>query len=1630
MAQLNALFADPRLTGFQPTPGPFGPIADPFGQQDAHGALFDALIEELLVQQQPGFRPAPELDTFQLLNAEFARRFPRDPARIQVEIRRRQLGEPVPGPNATPEELAEFEREIAARRNADANREARQPLIDQALAARFADLGRITDEEGLRLERFLDNATDEQLAEFAGIGQERRQQQERLEQNLAVPLPVQSAGRLGRRAAGFGSFGASEAMITHGPTGADPLPNLLGDDPLGGDILGEAFDQNAVGGALETAVGLAGGVGGFLVTGAGKLGAGVAARLGVKNLVAKRAVEGFAALGAMEAGSQLVKAPLAVQGGKSITEAMVDAIKEVGLVALGGGALGGAIAPFEAGIKAIIGVLKPKTGVRTPLRRAAEQVPNTGFSAVRPVPRPEPPTTVTRLGSQLPAPGPRQPLETPVAAVEQRLLPAPAEPQIAVVTEPPVAGAGLPGPRPVAPAPVPAVPPVPRETPVETPVPQGEIPRAPTHPIRAPQEPAAQAPAPEAIRPGRQPTQPQTRERGLSIEQPAAAREVGPLPQRVIRIEEAGVKTQLPSQKPQGLFTQPGDQPGALTTGKINEEIFTGKTTVFEVNPEIKVLRVDATELGSTNRGLVGQSPNIVAARQFFGDETVNGFMQTRVPELRKELSRRYPGTNFKGIDQTELIEQAAGVEARRRGFDAIFGVDKSEKGFDEFVALTDKALRPVSPPTRQPGKPFAGAKPRAAQPTQKTPSAAEAPQKVTGPGPPGQSEAAAKELPETVKEATQEGQQFIKLAGKFLGEINAGIPIDKVMAVIRAQAGQPNRRWGNFIPGYSIYAQQLADRVGSQAGTTGQLLARMARRFADRAREFEGRVAPTRLAIEKRFRAKIKERNRMVQLTRNPLSNDSFHAKTQQIIEQNTQADGVDQVFWEQGYRRLLVITGKMAEEVGSRVLLKGGGTRPFKRAMNADRFIRIGSPRFRLAMVSHDPLFNKVVDELMLVNGLPAKDRDLVIETLDQWNGPRAERVVGSIERSREFKVFPTHVRHQGKIVEVLESDPVRSLSGPAGFIPDRAAFIEIFGNNIGPRSKVATLRRQFSDKGGNVFDFDNLVAVMHDRPISIASSVAKQPIQPVRMGTTEGSNLFWRLTVGMLNPMWRGMALSASAIPNITEVISKVPAHAGATRLLRGLARMAANPIKNKRDLLAQGQITSDTVDFMINEQRRLEDVGRLSIELSTRAFGSKYVNEFNEIASATAGRIMVEDIKRKGAARLGGGLGAFDRQRLHLLNYTPAEIQNIAQGKASERLLNSIPGRIAALTQGTTKKGVERSLAANSPTFRFIFDFQSYLQTTLERSVTLLGNLPKAHARGGFKESIPAALLAAEFFLGHGVAGAGSLYLTGIILGRAVDLGESWIDWLTAGMLEAGITGPLRTFEYVNPRDDLGDIAAKITPKGRMFSDLFDLWKERNNFANLTGPEKALELIRRQTPGARAAGPVLTRSQSAYIVAIGLRDPALQKARSRFFDWANDNMPSMASRKPGFNRFRREMKAVVTWIRANDPDRANAAMRSAMRAAIEEETGSIPEGLDNGTLNDVADDAWNRFKSSLRAQKLLDRVPDRLLPDLRKTIGETSIQLLMIEDLILDAFIDGQFTRSIRETARKRQEKKAG
>lgn len=723
MSRLETLlptnFPDP-LSGFQPTPGPFPeltPGAVPFESffpPNVNEDLIQRIIQESLIPSE--IRPAPELGTFQLLNAEFDRRFPREPARSDVEIRRRQLGEPIPGPQSTPEELAEFEREIELRRRHLAERTARDPLVETIIRGRIKEkrlldpvkarlhFPALSTSEIAQLERFLDKATDQQLAEFAGIGQQRRQAQAVVAADEAVPLPVAGAARIARRAAQGATFGASEALITAGPTGARPLPGLI-----------ESGRTTGIPGAVAEGVAEVGGlVVGAAATGVNALATAVGQRLGVRNLIAQRAIEGAVALGALEAGSQTVKAPVSVAMGQDVQQAALQALEEIGISTAGGAAIGGAVGAVESGVRAVVGAVRAarqQKGVLGQLPAPEPVTPPQTPLAARPEPLPtELPTSLGVQATRARQPGPRAKAASAEPAVVTRQQEIAARQQ--VLRQEFAAGQ----------------PPVPRETPTVQPIPQGELPRAQPHPSRTaqarvqaeeiPLRPQAQVqpptrraevqpPAavevtrPPAIEPIPGIVRPRAPETGAGITQERPVI-VPAQPARKPPSEPAGVEKAL--EKPPGIIPQPSprqlsfasflDETGlggasktamertrrqfqrAINQGKIVDP--TGEFTPR--GGKVKPLRAKPPELPppAAKARAAEPKPTTEAAKdlsdrqaqdlmeQFLGDITTGGFTPARV-KAAASATIRFTQKLVEKIPQV-VPEKGGQVVARRAG--------------------------------------------------------------------------------------------------------------------------------------------------------------------------------------------------------------------------------------------------------------------------------------------------------------------------------------------------------------------------------------------------------------------------------------------------------------------------------------------------------------------------------------------------------------------------------------------------------------------------------------------------------------------------------------------------------------------------------------------------------------------------------------------------------------------------------------------------------------------------------------------------------------------------------------------------------------------------------------------------
>lgn len=161
------------------------------------------------------------------------------------------------------------------------------------------------------------------------------------------------------------------------------------------------------------------------------------------------------------------------------------------------------------------------------------------------------------------------------------------------------------------------------------------------------------------------------------------------VPARVQRIEEPGVAPDR--NKPQGLYTSPADVASPHTE-------LGGERTMLDTNPAARVLEVDASEFYQTNRGIVGQSAGVAAARELLGDATVQAWMKTPKASLATQLSERYPAVEWgRFYDQQEMVEAVAAIEARAKGYDAIWAPDNSSPEFAEYVGLTDGAFAPAA---------------------------------------------------------------------------------------------------------------------------------------------------------------------------------------------------------------------------------------------------------------------------------------------------------------------------------------------------------------------------------------------------------------------------------------------------------------------------------------------------------------------------------------------------------------------------------------------------------------------------------------------------------------------------------------------------------------------------------------------------------------------------------------------------------------------------------------------------------------------------------------------------------------------------------------------------------------------
>ena len=164
------------------------------------------------------------------------------------------------------------------------------------------------------------------------------------------------------------------------------------------------------------------------------------------------------------------------------------------------------------------------------------------------------------------------------------------------------------------------------------------------------------------------------------VESPAS------IPTMVQRYEEVGVQSGG-TEKPQGLYTSPV----GITSPHAD---LGGNRITKETNPSANVLSVE-TKWARTNRGNVPESAGVAALRLLVGEKQASTLLSMNRRDLSEFVSSEFPSVDFSGYtDAQEIAEAYAGLVARNKGYDAIWGVDASAPEFNEYVGLTNNAFR------------------------------------------------------------------------------------------------------------------------------------------------------------------------------------------------------------------------------------------------------------------------------------------------------------------------------------------------------------------------------------------------------------------------------------------------------------------------------------------------------------------------------------------------------------------------------------------------------------------------------------------------------------------------------------------------------------------------------------------------------------------------------------------------------------------------------------------------------------------------------------------------------------------------------------------------------------------------
>ncbi len=844
----------------------------------------------------------------------------------------------------------------------------------------------------------------------------------------------------------------------------------------------------------------------------------------------------------------------------------------------------------------------------------------------------------------------------------------------------------------------------------------------------------------------------------------------------------------------------------------------------------------------------------------------------------------------------------------------------------------------------------------------------------------------------------------------------------------------------------YRYYQESLTDAVKRQGGAVGKELAQRAERVTDKTKELLGLWDEARSNVQKLVAGGPRHAVKTMELAQSAINwlqspmkpregqhpaaiYRSIQAAVEGDIPLEQMPKRVRQVV--EAMRELNSVTGAHFQSIGLRQLKKEVQDNPQFLAMLED--VLTGKAKedtvFRLFTPAEGGkvFLRRMTPQLQKIWMNPSTDLrrnpewDQLVEILAHENNLDLAAVGRIMERSREnltkrmhaeipraFKNFPTDMRlvgkdggvDTGKTVPLLWTHPASYATSVTASSAHRSAFIEEFGQGLDDKRMSEAVDRALQ-AGINPDDTHRLFRALSGIG---ETSLLDAPDSPAHDVTNGWAHL-------MLIP--RTMMLTRAAVVNTFEVLGNIQAFGGgAGRLMKMTKKLAASEEGWKalqkqyaRTGLAQTWVMNATID----RQRPLHaSVPRIFREYALRIFPTIQAWKIQEMQAAATGIVLAEDMRA--SAKDGGSSGIQFESDLfvveHILGFTEDEVAEFRAKTASDAKYVEIARRFASRSNTTLLSlPAEESQAAGSQTFNRWIAFHRYSMMKVRSIDKLNRGIYKEVTR--FKASdrgkkditrLAGGMKTYAIYMG-GTAASGTLtafmlaLLAGGTKGLLASLGDFWdepeefmaMGWATSQL------GPIHNMMARQGSgaglEDLWMISAPVSVMVELTAFVFG----RGRYQYMNAQERTAAFFDRIAPGPRAIRDIATAA------ALTDTDPTRDLAISRYWKWMRDNDVisfggDQGQAEPEDRKFRANMRrAYNLYGRENQTGNTIAKAEEFVNKALE---------VEGKEARNVA--------ASIRSRRLLTRVPDEQMDDLREFLGPELFSSLETHDSIMDSW----------------------